>query len=766
MKKDEKEKPKSAEIKKKKTKDSVSNEFSSPSDSLAGTESSSSEKPSVIPSAREEWDLSQAQMDDSLLGCLEILVSLLGRPTSATALKAGLPLKTGFLTPDLFVRAAARASLSARLVHKNLAKISKYTLPCVLLLQGDKACLLVKSNLKEKTHDVIFPETGKGVVTLGDEELKSLYTGTCIFVKKMYRYDQRSLDLEIDKPQAWFWGTLYKSWSIYTQVAIAAIIINLFAIAAPIFTMNVYDRVVPNNAIETLWVLSIGIFLIYIFDFVLKMLRVYFVDTAGKKADILLASRLFETIMTIQLSARPLSSGGFANEVREFETLREFFSSATLVAMIDLPFVAIFLMVVYLIGGPIVFVPIVCIPLIVIGTLWLYKPLTAWVQRNFREGAQRHALLVEAINGLETIKSFGAEGRMQRNWESFVAQSAESSKALKFFAALALNYSSFVQQIAYIFVIIVGVYMIAEGQMTMGALIAGSILASRAIAPLTQIVSLLTRFNQSMTALNALDKLVHLPNERPQGKTFLHRPILRGNIEYRDITFCYRGQEDSALKEINLRIGAGERVGFLGRIGSGKSTVEKLLLGLYEPQKGSLLIDGTDIRQIDPADLRKNIGYVPQDIYLFFGTVRENITFGSQDIDENNFLMAAEISGVLDFVRAHPQGFDMMVGEGGSMLSGGQRQAIAIARALVRDPSIFIMDEPTAMMDNLAEARLAARLNYYLKEKTFLLITHRAPLMSLVNRLVVMDSGRCIADGPKDKIIEMLNNSQVRVAQR
>ncbi len=712
-----------------------------------------------------KWDLTGAAHDDSLLTCLETITKLLGQPTSASALKAGLPLENGLLTPPLFVRAAARANLSAKLVHKKLPEISKFTLPCVLMLKGDKACLLVDIDVKKNSYEVIFPETGRGAIILTSEDLNELYTGVCIFVKQLYRYDQRSIDIAVDKPRAWFWGTIKKSWPLYVQVALAALLINLFAVASPLFTMNVYDRVVPNSAIETLWVLAIGIFLVFLFDFILKTLRVYFVDTAGKKADILLGSRLFENIMTMQLASRPLSSGGFANEVREFETLREFFSSASLVALIDLPFVFMFLLIVYWIGGPVVYVPLISIPLILGGAFLLHAPLTAWVRRTFREGAQKHALLVEAINGLETIKSFSAEGRMQRNWERFVAESADSSKALKFFAAIAMNYSALIQQMSYIFVVIVGVYLIAEGKITMGALIASSILSARALAPLAQMVSLLTRFNHSMVALKALDAIMNLPSERPEGKTFLHRPTLKGDLEYRNIDFSYPNQEDLALRSFNLKIKAGERLAFLGRIGSGKSTIERLTLGLYSPQKGSVIVDGTDIRQIDPADLRHNIGYVPQDIYLFFGTVRENITFGSYDIDEENFMQAAEISGVLDFVRHHPQGFDMPVGEGGTMLSGGQRQAIAIARALIRDPSIFIMDEPTAMMDNASEARLAMRLNEYLKDKTFILVTHRVPLLRLVNRLVVMDSSRLVADGPKDKIMEMLNKSQVRSAK-
>jgi ATP-binding cassette subfamily C protein LapB len=710
------------------------------------------------------WNLSSASKDDPLLSCLEIVCSILGKPTSGASLVSGLPLEKNRLTPENFVRAAARAYLSAKLVKKKLSDISKFTLPAVLLLEGEKACVLVDLDEALETYQVIFPDTGKGSTSLTADDLKTLYNGVVAFLKPMYRYDERSIDLAIDKPQQWFWGTLKKSWNIYIQVAISAVLVNLFAIASPLFTMNVYDRVVPNNAKQTLWVLAIGIFIVFCFDFLLRTLRVYFVDTAGKKADILLASRLFEQIMTMQLSSRPLSSGGFASEVREFETLREFFSSVTLVALIDLPFVFLFIYIIYLVGGPVAYVPLIAAPVIIIGALIFQRPLNAWVRKTFREGAQKHGLLVEAIAGLETIKSFGAEGRIQRNWERFVAESANSSKALKFFAALALNFSSLIQQLSYIFLIIVGVYLIGEGQMTMGGLIAASILSSRALAPLTQMISLLTRFDQSMTALAALDKIIHLPTERPIGKTFLHRPLLKGNIEFKNVDFSYADQSTKALDNFSIKVSAGEKIGILGRIGSGKSTAEKLILGLYSPQSGTIKLDGTDLQQIDPADLRKNIGYVPQDIYLFFGSIRENITFGSYDIDEDLFMKAAHISGVYDFVRSHPHGFDMQVGEGGNMLSGGQRQSIAIARALIRDPSIFLLDEPTAQIDHASEANLILRLEEYLKNRTLLLVTHRMPLLKLVDRLIIVDSGKIIADGPKEKIIELLTSSQIRTA--
>lgn len=708
-----------------------------------------------------KWHESAAQSDDSLLSCLEIISRLLNRPMSTAAFKAGLPLVNNRLTPELFIRAAARANISARIVKKKLKDISKLTLPCVLLLKGNKACVLVDI-LNDNQAEVIFPETGVGSVNMGLEELYLLYEGMAIFAKPLYKYDQRSMDIKVARPKAWFWGTLSQFWPIYSQVALAALLVNLFAIASPLFTMNVYDRVVPNNAVETLWVLAFGVLIVFGFDFLLRMLRVYFVDVAGKNADIILASRIFEKVMGIKMAVRPASAGSFANQLREFESLREFFSSATLVVLVDIPFIFIFIIIIYLIGGMMAYVPLVSVPLILISSFIAQIPLRGWVRKTFREGAQKHALLVEAIHGIETIKTYGAEGKMQRDWETFVNQTANSSNHTRIISSAAQNFAAFVQNMSYISTIILGVYLISSGDLTMGALIACSILNARALAPLSQVVSILVKLNQSLTALQALNKIINLPEERPPGVRFLHRPRLEGNIEFKNVDFSYPGAELKALSQLSMKINSGERVGIIGRIGSGKSTIEKLIMSLYEPQAGEILIDETDIRQLDPADLRANIGYVPQDIYHFYGSVKDNIMLGNDDVDDASLIRAAQISGVIDFVSRHPQGFDMQVGEGGTSLSGGQRQSIAIARSLLRDPPIYVLDEPSAMMDHNSEAKLMMRLKDVMAGKTLILVTHRASLLALVERLLVIDNGRIVADGPRDQVLKALSNTQLR----
>ncbi|HEX6113396.1 MAG TPA: type I secretion system permease/ATPase [Geminicoccaceae bacterium] len=699
--------------------------------------------------------------DDALLGCLVILTRLLERPSSAEALTAGLPLADGQLSPDLAVRAVERAGFSARLVRQPLGRISELTLPCVLLLEDRTACVLV-ALLPGARALVAVPESGGGTIELPLARIAERYVGYALFARPQLRFDRRAEQVGDARPQSWFWGTLAQAWPIYSEVLLAAMLINLFALASPLFIMNVYDRVVPNQAIETLWVLAVGVVTVFVFDFLLRNLRAYFVDGAGRIADLKLASRIFEQVMGIRMAARPASAGAFANNLREFESLRDFFTSATVVTLVDLPFVLLFIGIVWLIGGPVALVPAVAVPLVIGFGLIIQAPLNRVVRRTFQEAAQKHGVLVESIGGLETIKSIGAEGRMQRHWEQFVGATARSGTRARLLSGLVVNVALLAQNLVTVGVVIFGVYRIAEGLMTVGALVACTIITSRAMAPLAQVAGILTRYHQARAAYDALDRIMELPVERPAQSRFLHRPQLQGELAFKDVTFSYPGQKQPALDKVSFVIKPGERVGLIGRIGSGKTTVEKLALGLYEPDRGAVLIDGTDLRQIDPADLRRNIGCVLQDVCLFHGTIRDNITLGAPFADDQAVLRAARIAGLEDFLARHPLGFDLNVGERGERLSGGQRQAVALARALLPDPPILMLDEPSSAMDNGAEARLKQRLEQILPGKTLLLVTHRASLLSLVERLVVLDGGRVAADGPRDEVLKALAAGDIR----
>jgi ATP-binding cassette subfamily C protein LapB len=414
------------------------------------------------------------------------------------------------------------------------------------------------------------------------------------------------------------------------------------------------------------------------------------------------------------------------------------------------------------IGGPIALVPAVAVPLVIGVGLLLQVPLNRVVRRTFKETAQKHGVLVESINGLETIKSIGAEGRMQRNWEQFVSSTARSGMRARFLSAFGVNFSALAQNLVTVGVVIFGVYRIGDGLLTVGALVACTIITGRAMAPLAQVAGILTRYHQARASYDALNLVMALPIERPPQNRFLHRPELHGEVEFKNVTFSYPGQKFPALDGVSFVIKPGERVGLIGRIGSGKTTIEKLVLGLYEPDEGAVLVDGTDLRQLDPADVRRNIGCVLQDVFLFHGTVRDNITLGAPFADDQAVLRAAQVAGVEDFVSRHPLGFDLNVGERGESLSGGQRQAVAVARALLLEPPILVLDEPTSAMDNGAESRFKQRLGEILAGKTLLLVTHRASVLSLVERLIVLDAGRVVADGPKDEVLKALAAGRIR----
>lgn len=707
----------------------------------------------VVPPSREAFE-------DPLLWCLAALAGQMGRPISATALGAGLPLDNGRFRPELAARALERAGLKARLVYRPaLRSINPVTLPCVLLLKNGGSCLLLR--LADGAARIQTPEEG-GLREVPAAELQRLYAGYALFARQAARLDSRTEDLQLLDARRWFWGTIFKFLPIYRHVILASLVVNLFALASPLFTMNVYDRVVPNNAVETLWVLAFGITLVFVFDFVLRMLRSYFVDIAGKNADVIIASQLLQHVTGMRMDQKPQSSGTLANNLREFESLREFFSSSTLLAVVDLPFIGIFLYIIFLIGGPLVIVPLVAVPLVLVVGYLMQFPLKYAVEKSYREASQKHALLVEVINGLETIKFAGAEGQIQRQWEKLVGLSAESSGKAKLVSALSTSFAGTTTQLVTVALVVYGVYLIADGTLTTGSLIACTTLVGRVMAPLGAIAAMLTRFQQSRIALKGLDVLMKAPVERGADKTFIHRPQLSADVELRGVVFTYPHSRSNALDGVSVKIGAGEKVGVIGRIGSGKSTIGRLLVGLYEPAEGAVLVGKTDIRQLDPADLRGKVGYVPQDNFLFYGSVRDNIVFGVPQADDAAVLRASHVAGVTDFLRALPLGFDLPVGERGMALSGGQRQSVAVARALLLDPPILVMDEPTSSMDNSTEMTFKARLGEILGGKTLILITHRASMLSLVDRLVILDAGKVVADGPRAEVLEALRRGQVR----
>lgn len=714
----------------------------------------------------DSWPLQadRIAIHQPLIDCLRLLAGFYGRRTSNAALTSGLPIPKTGITPAIFLRAAMRADMVANLTERSLESLAiAPNLPCILSLNENQACTLweIKTDGKEKRFVVQFPETPDEKQVLTHEQLKALYAGYAFFVRPIARVDDRAGPAEIDTGRNWFWAVFWKNRTLYGEVAISAIMINLFGIASSLFVMNVYDRVVPNKAFETLWAMAAGILIVYVSDFILKNLRSHFLDYAGRKADVVISGQLFEQILGMTMTSRPQSAGVLAANMKEFETLRDFFTSATMVALIDLPFVFLFIFFIYILGGPYVaIVPLAAIPLIVGMGLFLQKPLSKVIKESLHESALKNALLFETIIGLETIKVQAAEGHTQRSWEELTEKSSRTSVKSRQIAAFAQNWAMFMQQLVSVLIVIVGVYQISEGLLSMGGLIACVILSGRAMAPLAQVSGLMTRMNQSKQALDQLDDLMKKPVERPLGKHFVTMPHVKGRVEFRDVVFNYPGQAVPALNQLSFTIEPGERVGVIGAVGSGKTTLERLLINLYEPTSGSVQIDGSDVRQIDPGDLRRNIGAVQQSPQLFFGSVRKNITMGHETAPDSAVMRAAELSGVMEFLRDSEAGLDTQVGERGEALSGGQRQAVAIARSLLYDPPILILDEPTASMDPASENRLRKRLDVLCEGKTTILITHKGAMLSLVDKLILIDRGKLVAFGPKDEVIRKLQARQ------
>lgn len=700
-------------------------------------------------------------IQDPLLTCLVHLTQQNHRPMSAQVLCDGLPVD-GQLTPELFIRAARRAGFAARIVKRELAAITPLTLPAVLLLENQQACILQELDHAAGQAVIIQPDSG-GAHTVTLEQLQQSYTGYAIFVRLEYRFTERVSRVLDQQEGHWFWGTLWRSARIYRDVLLASFLINLFVLANPLFVMNVYDRVVPNNALETLWVLAAGVFIVYLFDFGLKMLRAYFIEVAGKKTDIVLSAMLFEKVMALQYAAMPRSVGVFSNNLREFESIRNFLSSTTNSVLIDIPFAIIFLLVIALIGGPLVVIPAVGIPLILVYSLFVTGRLKKAIEKTFASSAQKNATLVECLTAMETVKTQRAASALQLRWEQAVGYIAKWGLQAKMLSASVVNFAGLVTQLASVSLVISGVYLIAERELSMGALIACVILSGRVLQPMAQVATLVTSYHQSKTALHTLNEIMALPDERDNDRQFVHRAQFNGQVDFKGVSFAYPGSQQTSLENVSFSLKPGDKVALIGRIGSGKSTIEKLLMGLYKPGKGSIRFDGIDINQIDPVDLRRNIGYVPQDILLFDGSVRDNIVMGSPQVDDQQLLRAAELAGVDQFVNRHALGFDLPVGERGAALSGGQRQAVAVARALIHSPNILILDEPTNSMDNTSEEYIRQRLQTYSQDKTLVLVTHKMSLLSLVERIIVIDSGHVIADGPKEVVLDALKQGRLHI---
>lgn len=706
---------------------------------------------------------------DPLLECLVVFARLFNRPISIDALISGLPIEPGKPGPELFSihsskglfsRVAKRAGFAARLIKRDLNELSGLLLPCILILKDRNACVLESIDKENNRARVIFPEISEGEEWVDLDRLKEEYMGFSFLLKREFK--KRSLPLRLIKAgeSHWFWGTLARSKEIFISVLLASVLINLFVVATPLFTMNVYDRVVPNDAMETLWVLAVGVLLVYAFDGLIRYIRTYLLEIAGKKSDIIMSSILFEQTLNLRMDQWPKSVGAFANNLRDFESIRNFFTASTMATLVDLPFAIIFLIVVAYIGGPIVVIPLIIMFLLLVFSFLMIKPLRESIESTFEASANKHSHLIESLNNIQTIKTLGASHHSQWVWEESSGEIATKSMRARMLSGSILVVTNFLVQLNTVGIIIFGIYQIADLQLSLGGLIATVMLSSRAVAPMGQIASLITTFQQTRTAYRTLDNLMQQPVERSEDKQYVRRPTFEGAIELKAVNFSYPEAERLTLSNITLKIKPKEHVGIIGKVGSGKTTITKLMVGLYSPTEGAMSVDGIDINQIDPADLRHHVGYLSQDISLMSGSIRDNLVFKDPHIDDERLIDVAKICGVDQFVNNLSLGFDTSVGEQGSWLSGGQRQSIALGRALLLDEPILILDEPTNSMDNTTEANIRKNLYDYTRDKTLVLVTHKAPMLDLVERLVVIDDGRIVMDGPKDKVLKALQGGK------
>lgn len=698
---------------------------------------------------------------NGVLDCLACLTAHYGKPRSVDALRAGMAETAGAMSAASFVEAARAAGFAARAVNYTLDDLHALLLPAVLVLNDGQACLLM-SRPQDGICRILLPEIG-GTQDLPREELRSRYAGHALLVRPLPSHDQPVEDFQTPHFRGILDASFTVNWSLYGQAAVATVLINLFLLASPFYTQIVFDRIMPNSAVETLTALSIGILMVILFDFVIRSLRAHFIGLASQRAQALLSARVFERVADVRMEARPPSAGALTNIVRDLDTVQDFLTSATLLALIDLPFCVVFLLVIGLIGGPLGIVTLVAALAVFATGLAVQLPLGRLTANGLRQTEARNAVLYETSAGLETVKIRNAGPRMRRLWDLSVAESNDLVRRGRFWSQASMQATSTVLQLTNVALIVTGVLLARDGLISAGALFATLMLSSRALQPLAQLAQTVARLQQFLASYRAVVKVLALPVERPAGMAFLHRPVLAGGIALRDVRFTYPRAAMPTLNGVTLTVAAGERVGIIGRAGSGKSTLARLLLGLYEPTGGAVALDGVDARQIDPVDLRRNIGYVPQDLTLFRGSLRSNLTLGAAWVDENAMLRAATLAGVHDFVQGHPQGYEWPLGERGEGLSGGQRQAVALARALLLDPPILLLDEPTSQLDQRSEALLLQRLAPVVAGRTVLLVTHRLSLLSLVDRLIVVEQGRVVADGPKEAVLAALANPDTAV---
>ena len=707
------------------------------------------------------WDID----NDALAHSLAWLTRHHGRAQSAESLLAGLPI-SGPLGPDQAVRALREAGFTAGLVQRRIGDIHALLLPAVLLLKSGDACIVVRRGDavagEAPRFDVVMPGRESHQVSATEAELVGEYSGVALVATRPPQAAGPPADdaLLADPKSHWLWGPMRRFLPYYRSALLAALLSNLLMLVTGLVTSVVYDKVIPTQALVTLWALAVAAGIAIVFDLCARQLRAHLIDLAGRKADLLVGSALFRQSLGVRLEHRPESSGAYAHVLGQIETVREFFSSATLAAVSDIPFIAIFVAMVFVVGGPLGWVLVGVIPAILGVALLIQGALRRAMSANMRQHADLHGVLVEAVDGLEDLKAAGAQGRFLHRYEEATAAAAESALRSRRIASWTQNLSAIAQQLVTLILLVWGVYLIDDKIISGGALIGAVMFANRAVAPLASVVGLATRYQGARAAMRALDRVMRQPVEREPGRAYLPRHELSGRIALREVGFAYPAAEGQTapqvLKAVTLAFEPGERVAMLGRIGSGKSTVLRMLAGLYQPTSGQVEVDAIDLRQIDPADFRARVGFVSQDPRLFNGTLRDNVLLGRPTADPARLAEVAELTGLARMVAAHPMGWELPVGEAGGLLSGGQRQLVALARCLITRPQIMLMDEPTSSMDAQSEVAFLRQLKGACGHCTLVVVTHRPAVLELVERIVVIDGGKLVMDGPKAQVLAAL----------
>lgn len=726
-------------------------------------------------------DLSSQPMGDPLLQALSWLTSHHGKPRSAASLRAGAPVE-GALTPDSAIRVMREAGYNAGLLRKGIDEINGLLLPAVLLLNGGDACVLVRRLDDPATvspgacrYEVVFPGPEAAAVPATTAELEPEYSGFLLAVSPMETSaaggSQESLLKLGDRGLSshWLWGTLKRFAPYYRASMLAALLSNVLMLVSGLVTSVIYDKVIPHQAMVTLWTLAIGAAVAMLFDLFARQLRSHLIDLAGRKADLVIGAKLYRQTLGVRMEHKPASAGAYAAYLAQVEMVREFFTGATLSALSDLPFLVIFIGMIFIIGGPLGWVLVLAVP-IILGLSWAMQgALRRAMSTNMQQTADLHGTLVESLEGLEDLKTSGAEGRFLRRYETTTAIVADTALTSRALSSWSMNLSSTLQQAVNLILLVWGVYLIHDGVISSGALIGSVMFASRAIAPLGSLVSLATRYQGARAAMLSLNQMMNAPVERDGARNYVPLSNVTGKVGLHDVGFAYpaaatsHGQStaDAAspkvLRNVTMRLEAGERVAILGRIGSGKSTILRLLGGLYQPTEGMVEVDGIDLRQIDPAEYRSRVGFVSQDPRLFLGTLRDNVLMGRAHLDAGRLVEVAKLTGLDRVVAAHPMGWDLPVGEMGQLLSGGQRQLVALARALVTKPQVLLMDEPTSSMDAQSEMAFLRQLRDAAGSATLVVVTHRPAVLELVQRIVVVDGGRIVMDGPRDQVLAALS---------